>query len=242
MAGMKLYTRTGDDGTTGLFGGQRVPKDHPRVAAYGDIDELNAALGLVASEVSRLMETSGKSRLTSRQLPPNRPDASSARKAGVDSAPDSFAHRAHEILTQLQSRLFDIGADLATPGGSKHESKVMRINDAHILEAERWIDEVDAGNAPMKSFVLPGGTELAARLHMARTICRRAERAMVHLQRSESITPAAMIYINRVADLLFAMARRANTDAGVPDVPWMPGSPGTAGIPGVAGMPGTAKH
>ena len=188
---MKLYTRTGDDGTTGLFGGQRVLKDHPRVAAYGDIDELNAALGMANSALAQ-----------------------------VDPA---VRGRFAVILTQLQSRLFDIGADLATPGGSKHESKVMRINDAHVTEAERWIDEVDSGNAPMKTFVLPGGTELASRLHQARTICRRAERAMVHLQQSEPITPAALIYINRVADLLFAMARRANAEAGVPDVPWIPG-------------------
>jgi cob(I)alamin adenosyltransferase len=174
------------------------------------------------------METSGKPRLTSRQLPPNQLDASSARKAGVASNSPAFFDLARQILAQLPSRLFDIGADLATPGGSKHESKVMRINNAHIAEAERWIDEVDAGNAPMKSFVLPGGTELAARLHLARTICRRAERSMVRLQQGEPITPAALIYINRVADLLFAMARRANADAAVPDVPWVAGVSGTA--------------
>jgi cob(I)alamin adenosyltransferase len=222
---MKLYTRTGDDGTTGLFGGQRVPKDHPRVAAYGDIDELNAALGLVASELSRLktdvMETP---RLTSRQARPDHHDAQSARKTGVASNSPAFLDLAPHILTNLQSRLFDIGADLATPPGSKHESKVMRMTAAHVKEAEQWIDEIDAGNSPMKSFVLPGGTELASRLHLARTICRRAERSMVQLQRSEPITPAALIYINRVADLLFAMARRANADAGVPDVPWVPGT------------------
>jgi cob(I)alamin adenosyltransferase len=222
---MKLYTRTGDDGTTGLFGGERVAKDHPRISACGDIDELNAALGLVASELQRMSdEESGKPRLTSRTTPPEQSQAWSARKTRGGPDSDSFLDLAQHVLTHLQSRLFDIGADLATPAGSKHATKVMRITNEHVAEAERSIDQIDAGNAPMKHFVLPGGTELASRLHLARTICRRAERSLVQLQRAEPITPAAMIYINRVSDLLFAMARRANSDAGVPDVPWVPES------------------
>lgn len=188
--GMPLYTRTGDDGSTGLFGGGRVGKDHPRIEAYGTVDELNSAIGLAAAACD-----------------PRRP----VHKSMLD------------IFKQLQSRLFDIGADLATPRGSKHESKISRINADHIAESERWIDQIDGGNDPMKTFVLPGGTELAARLHLARTICRRAERLMVALGRAEPVTPEAIIYINRVSDLLFAMARRANKDAGVPDVPWIPG-------------------
>jgi cob(I)alamin adenosyltransferase len=99
---------------------------------------------------------------------------------------------------------------------------VKRISDEQIAEPERWIDEIDAGNQPMNTFVMPGGTELAARLHLARTICRRAERAIVSLQRDETITPGVLIYINRVSDLLFAMARRANAESGVADVPWIP--------------------
>lgn len=221
---MKLYTRSGDDGTTGLFGGQRVPKDHPRVEAYGTVDELNAALGLCASHITQLLnETDGKPRLTSRESDRSSEESTSARKTRV--APrtdDSFLRTVAAILAQLQSRLFDIGADLATPAESKHEAKVMRMSDEQIAESERWIDEIDAGNQPMKTFVMPGGTELAARLHLARTICRRAERAIVSLQRNEAITPGVLIYVNRVSDLLFAMARRANVEAGVVDVPWIP--------------------
>jgi cob(I)alamin adenosyltransferase len=199
---MKLYTRSGDDGSTGLFGGQRVLKNHPRVEAYGTVDELNAALGLAAAEITRLLGGS--------------------EKPWMDSKPSGFLQRASAIIAQLQSRLFDIGADLATPEESKHESKVKRISDEQIAESERWIDEIDAGNQPMNTFVMPGGTELAARLHLARTICRRAERAIVCLQRDETITPGVLIYINRVSDLLFAMARRANAESGVADVPWIP--------------------
>jgi cob(I)alamin adenosyltransferase len=186
---MKLYTRTGDDGTTGLFGGQRVSKDHPRVAAYGTVDELNATLGLAAAACD-----------------PQRPLHTSLL----------------DIFAQLQSRLFDIGADLATPEGAKHESKITRITDEHVKEVERWIDEIDGGNKPMKSFIMPGGTELAARLHLARTVCRRAERSMIALSHTEPVGDGAVVYVNRVSDLLFAMARRVNREAGVEDVPWVP--------------------
>jgi cob(I)alamin adenosyltransferase len=186
---MKLYTKTGDDGTTGLFGPDRVGKDHPRVEAYGCVDELNAHLGLAA--------------------------------AMLDPAGD-FAKRLAAILAALQERLFDLGADLATPLGSPHESKVQRIRADDTAEAERWIDEADAGNDPMITFVLPGGSDLAARLHVARTVCRRAERRVVNLSRAEPVNKEVLKFLNRVGDLLFALARRANKDAGIADVPWQP--------------------
>ncbi|MEE8156150.1 MAG: cob(I)yrinic acid a,c-diamide adenosyltransferase, partial [Phycisphaerales bacterium] len=140
---MNLYTRTGDDGTTGLFGGDRVSKDHPRVAAYGTVDELNACVGLAV--------------------------------AACDTN-DEYGSQLLRVFRELQSRLFDIGADLAAPMGSKHEDKIKRIDGDDVEQVEAWIDEIDAENEPMKCFVLPGGTELAARLHVARTVCRRAER------------------------------------------------------------------
>lgn len=187
----KLYTRSGDDGTTGLFGGGRVLKNHPRVEAYGTVDELNAAIGWCI--------------------------------AGVDGPRRSAVFdRFRAILTTLQSQLFDLGADLATPEHSKQQAKIHRIDESHVAEIESWIDEIDSANPPMKHFVLPGGTELAARLHIARTICRRAERAMVGLHQAEPMNPQTIIYINRISDLLFAMARRANKEAGVADVPWVP--------------------
>jgi cob(I)alamin adenosyltransferase len=200
----RLYTRSGDDGTTGLFGGARVSKDHPRVEAYGTVDELNASLGLAAAEVRREQKS----------------------KAGTREAASVLASRLDQLLLHvfddLQSRLFDIGADLATPEGSKQEAKILRISEEQVAEVEKWIDEIDSGNAPMKSFVMPGGSELAARLHLARTICRRAERAMIRLRHTEPVSEGAIVYINRVSDLLFAMARRANKEAGVADVPWVP--------------------
>ncbi len=123
-------------------------------------------------------------------------------------------------MGELQSRLFDIGADLAAPAGSKHEDKIKRIDSDDVKQVETWIDEIDAKNEPMKNFVLPGGTELAARLHVARTVCRRAEREVIALARVGPVNEQLPIYLNRISDLLFAMARRANKQAGVPDVPW----------------------
>ena len=184
---MKLYTRSGDDGTTGLFGGGRVGKDHPRVEAYGTVDELNACLGVAAA---------------------------------ASDGETAFAARLRDMLPTIQSQLFDIGADLATPADSPHADKVARVAETAVAQLEGWIDEVDGENEPMQTFVLPGGTELAARLHLARTVCRRAERRLRPLDHAETINPQIGHYLNRLGDLLFALARGANRDAGVPDVPW----------------------
>ena len=186
---MKLYTRTGDDGTTGLFSGARVSKDHPRIEAYGTVDELNAVLGLVRSACDR---------------------------------EHAFETRLAAIVAVIQSRLFDIGADLATPEGAKQQSKIHRIDDGDVSEAEGWIDEVDAANPPLRTFVMPAGTELAARLHLARTVCRRAERTIISLGNIEPVGDPLLRYMNRLSDLFFAMARRANHERGHPDVPWTP--------------------
>ncbi len=187
---MKLYTRTGDDGSTGLFSGARVGKDHPRIEAYGTVDEFNACIGLAMAAC--------------------RPS-------------DAFDARLLAIFTSMQSRLFDIGADLATPHDAKNSSKVMRIEERHVVEAEAWIDEIDSANPPLNAFVMPSGCELSARLHVARTVCRRAERLMVARGREEPISEGALRYMNRLSDLLFAMARRANHAAGVGDIPWVHG-------------------
>lgn len=189
---MKLYTRTGDDGTTGLFSGTRVSKDHPRIEAYGTVDEFNAVIGL----------------------------AMSACRPG-----DPLERRMLEIFGEVQSRLFDIGADLATPEGANNSSKILRIEEHHVAEVEGWIDEMDGGNPPLRAFVMPSGCELAARLHLARTVCRRAERLMVSLGQLEPVGTGPLRYVNRLSDLLFAMARRANHNAGIGDVPWIPSRP-----------------
>jgi cob(I)alamin adenosyltransferase len=188
---MKLYTRTGDDGTTGLFSGARVSKDHPRIEAYGTVDELNSLLGVVM--------------------------------CSCDPA-HAFEARLYAILSAMQSRLFDIGADLATPEGAKQQARIHRIDDADVAEAEGWIDEIDSANPPLRTFVMPAGTELAARLHVARTVCRRAERAIISLGSIEPVGDPLLRYMNRLSDLFFAMARRANHERGMPDVPWTPKS------------------
>jgi len=184
---MKLYTKTGDDGSTGLFGSQRVQKDDPRIVAFGSVDELNACVGLAAAGCNKSSE---------------------------------FESALLEILCAMQSQLFTLGADLATVPGSEHEDKITRIGASDISQLESWIDEIDAGNEPMKNFVLPGGTELAARLHLARTVCRRAERDVITLSKNQSVSEHVKIYLNRLSDLLFALARRANKEAGVDDIPW----------------------
>ncbi|MSQ90518.1 MAG: cob(I)yrinic acid a,c-diamide adenosyltransferase [Phycisphaerales bacterium] len=184
---MKLYTKTGDDGSTGLYGGGRVMKHHPRIEAFGTVDELNSWLGVCVCGCA---------------------------------ADQPVEARIREILIGLQSRLFDLGADLATPSGSASAARVARIAAKHVAEAEGFIDEIDGANEPIRVFVLAGGTPLAANLHVARTICRRAERLLVSFNENEPIGSSAIEFLNRLSDLLFAMARRANRARGVADVPW----------------------
>lgn len=181
---MNLYTKTGDDGSTGLFGGSRVPKCDPRVDAYGEVDEANAAIGVALTQ-------SEDAQLVSR-------------------------------LLQIQGDLFVIGAELATPSGHKPPSTISQLQ---ITELERWIDEACGETRPLRTFVLPGGTPIAAALHLARTVSRRAERAVVSLSRHEEVSSAVVVYLNRLSDLLFAWARLVNHRAGVADVPWNPPRP-----------------
>ncbi len=174
----RIYTKTGDEGETGLFGGSRVPKDDPRVAAYGDVDELNAAIGLAAS------------------LEPQSFDAT--------------------FLETIQRDLFTIGAELASP----NPAEAPHIGQAQVGALEHMIDGHEAKLPTLKNFILPGGTPRAAAFHVARTVCRRAERAVVALAHRQKISPAIVQYLNRLSDLLFVLARAANAQAGRPDVPW----------------------
>ncbi|OYV71552.1 MAG: ATP:cob(I)alamin adenosyltransferase [Gemmatimonadetes bacterium 21-71-4] len=181
---MKIYTRTGDTGDTGLFGGGRTPKNDPRVEAYGDVDELNAAIGLArASEI----------------MP-----------------------RIDEVLVPIQRDLFAIGAMLATPDRAKMKQHLekARIDEGRIAELERAIDDGDAELEPLKAFIVPGGTPKAAALHLARTVCRRAERRVVALRGTVEVPDLVVIYLNRLSDLLFTLARVANRRAGTGEVTW----------------------
>jgi cob(I)alamin adenosyltransferase len=184
----RIYTRTGDDGTTALGTGERRPKYDLRIAAYGTVDELNAALGLV-----RLHTTDD-------------PD--------ID-----------PMLLRIQNDLFDLGADLCMPDRGKGPGGArMSITDAQVTRLEQEIDELNADLKPLRSFVLPGGTAAAAHLHLARTVCRRAERLMVELAaQGESVGAPALKYVNRLSDFLFVAARFAN-DRGTRDVLWSPGA------------------
>jgi cob(I)alamin adenosyltransferase len=180
---MKLYTKTGDDGTTGLFGGGRVPKTSARVDAYGTVDETNAAIG-------------------------------AARAAPLDPAVDA-------VLARVQEDLFTIGAELACVPGREGKLGMTLIGEGDIARVEQAIDEADGACEPLKNFVLPGGSPQAAALHVARTVSRRAERAVLAMTDAPARREVA-VYLNRLSDLLFALARRANVIAGVPDVPWKP--------------------
>lgn len=171
----KIYTRTGDAGTTGLGDGTRVGKDVPRIAALGDVDELNAVIGLLLCE----------------ELP----------------------NEVRTLLTGVQHDLFDLGGELSVPGGTfLKETQPARLETA----IDRFNDEL----APLKEFILPGGTRAAALTHHARTVCRRAERATVALAHNEPVSEAARQYLNRLSDLLFVLARWLNKHAGCGDVLW----------------------
>ena len=186
---MKIYTRTGDTGTTALFGGDRVGKNHPRIEAYGTVDETNAYLGLARS----LLED------------------------------QSGAVRLEPLLARLQDDLFILGADLATPSESR--AVVPRIDEAHITRLEEAIDAFEADLPPLKHFILPGGTSVAGMLHVARTVCRRAERLTVAASAEEAISLEAAIYLNRLSDLLFVLARWVNRQASIEEAAWKPNMP-----------------
>ena len=184
FAPMAIYTRTGDDGETGLFGGGRVPKHALRVRAYGDVDELNASLG-----------------------------------AAIACEPDGFEA---SLLEKIQRDLFVIGGRLAapSPGRAPKQPEKTELDAGRIDEMEDRIDEIDAEAGALTAFVLPGGSAKAAALHVARTVCRRAERTVTALAADEAVPSRIVVYLNRLSDLLFALARLANHRAGVADRTW----------------------
>jgi cob(I)alamin adenosyltransferase len=181
---MKIYTRTGDQGDTGLFGGGRVPKHHPRVSAYGDVDELNSLLGV-------------------------------ARAASPTELFDP-------LLESIQRDLFSIGGQLAAsdPAPVGRALAKADLPEDRVAEFERIMDQADQELPPLRAFVLPAGTAKAAALHQARTVCRRAERSVVHLAHESRVPTFFIVYLNRLSDLLFTLARLANLRAGVSDVTW----------------------
>jgi len=178
----KVYTRTGDDGTTGLGAGGRVGKDSPRIAAYGTVDELNSSIG--AALAAGLNETIAPA------------------------------------LASIQNDLFHLGSDLCVPEEEKERRPVPRIEERHVTALETLMDRLSEELPPLENFVLPGGTCGAAQLHVARTVCRRAERSVVALSRRETVGPYAVRYLNRLSDALFVMARHENKRRGSPDILW----------------------
>ncbi len=180
---MKIYTKTGDDGTTGLFGGARVKKASLRVDAYGTVDELNAAIGV-------------------------------ARATKLDAFVDG-------VLAHVQVDLFTLGAELATVPGKEQNLSMQLVNDDDAQRLEKAIDEAEKDLPPLKNFVLPGGSPQAAALHLARTVCRRAERAVLAIDDAQP-RREIVIYLNRLSDLLFVLARRTTAQLGGADVPWAP--------------------
>lgn len=184
----RVYTRTGDDGTTALVGGNRVSKSDARVAAYGEIDELNTVLGLVAQELNEKTDA----------LAP--------------------------LIANLQQQLFNIGAELATPSDASYEG-MLKVGEAEVTELEKLCDKFGEGLPELKSFILPGGSRLAANLHLARVVARRAERAIVLLneggeEKGVSVSSSLLHYVNRLSDLLFILARWSLREEGRTEVLW----------------------
>ncbi|MFQ5879872.1 MAG: cob(I)yrinic acid a,c-diamide adenosyltransferase [Dehalococcoidia bacterium] len=179
----KLYTGGGDGGETALFGGRRVPKDAPRVRAYGAVDELNAAVGVAIAFVRQRTMV--------------------------------------RLLRGVQNDLLDVGAELASAGAVRRDAQsFFALPEAKIRALEEAIDRYDARVAPLRTFILPSGSREGALLHLARTVCRRAEREVVSLGRGEPLNPNIIIYLNRLSDLLFVLARYANKAAGSEERPW----------------------
>lgn len=180
----RIYTKTGDEGMTGLAGGQRVPKDSLRVETYGTVDELNSQIGVALAT--------------------------------------GLCDRLTVELPLIQNELFDLGSDLATPAASQARHPVPTVEPRHIEKVERLIDELNEVVGPLANFLLPGGSPGAAQLHVARTICRRAERAATALAREEEIGPTVLPYLNRLSDALFVMARFENHERSVSEPLWEP--------------------
>lgn len=187
---MKIYTKTGDQGETGLFGADRVDKDSLRVHLIGEVDELNAHLGLCRAQMEAAL---------------------------VDEKESALAE-IEELLQELQMELFDLGADLATPLDA--EVEVRRIDEEDISQLEKWIDEMDRRVPRLKNFILPGGGELGAQLHIARAVCRRAERFAVALSGTQDIGEHILVYLNRFSDLMFVTARFVNNELSAPEEKW----------------------
>ena len=182
---MRIYTRTGDDGETGLFGGGRVSKAAARVEAYGSVDELNSLIGVAMAHLS-------------------------------DGA-------ALEQLGAVQSDLFAIGAHLATPTETRgRRPNLPELPSARVQQMEQWMDTMEAALPELRTFILPGGTAAGAMLHLARTVARRAERRVIALARQEAVDNALVVYLNRLSDYLFVLARLTNSRAGVAERPWAP--------------------
>ena len=180
---MKIYTRTGDSGTTALFGGQRLPKSDIRIEAYGTVDELNSHIGLLRDQPVNSVRTS--------------------------------------ILLEIQDRLFAIGAILAAePGNAK--IKIPKLNTADVDKLETHIDDMESGLSEMKSFILPGGHPSVSFGHIARTVCRRAERRVEALNQRQPVDPLVIQYLNRLSDFLFVLCRKMAAESGAQDIPWRP--------------------
>ena len=193
----RVYTRTGDKGTTHLVGGAEGAKDSPRIEAFGTVDELNAILGLARTFNEQVLAS------------------------GATGPAGDAARELESILMGLQNELFDLGSQLATPPGSEYPGMLV-VGDAEVAALEKCIDRCQEDLKPLESFILPGGGTVAAFLHQARTVCRRAERSTVALADREPITAEALAYLNRLSDLLFILARAENRGA-AGDVMWVPG-------------------
>ena len=196
---MKIYTRTGDAGTTALYGGERVPKDARRVEAYGTVDEANALLGVARTQLGSSAD-----------------------------GPNDRLNDYDALLARVQSALFDVGADLATPE-SRYRANIVPLTEADVTGLEEEIDRLEAALPPLHAFILPGGHPAAASLHLARTVVRRAERRTVELSHHEALNPQVTAYLNRLSDFLFVLARAVNAAVGVKDHEWHPRADKSAG-------------
>jgi cob(I)alamin adenosyltransferase len=181
----RIYTKTGDEGLTGLGGGRRVAKDSPRVRAYGTVDELNSAIGVALAM--------------------------------------GLSDRLAAVLGPIQNELFDLGSDLCWPEDDERRERIPTVQPKHVKRLERLIDELNEVVGPLTNFILPGGSPGAAALHLARTVCRRAEREAITLSHEEPIGALVLPYLNRLSDALFVMARYENHERGVSEPLWQPG-------------------
>jgi len=219
---LRIYTKTGDKGSTSLIGGTKVPKSHLRIEAYGTVDELNSFIGLLGDHLAAASSSATNVPAAPTSSATSSATATSSSTIPAAPAPSPLFPEAQSLLREIQDRLFTIGSSLACDPEKEPKFAIPDLKESDLTHLELSIDTMDAELPPMKSFILPGGHPAVSTAHVARCVCRRAERCVVRLQEEAPVEPLVLQYLNRLSDYLFELSRFVGHRLAVPEIPWKP--------------------